>query len=494
VLFRPDRPAAALTLDPRHLYYNRRATGLFLAALSEDPAGMKNILVAENDRSLRERLVETISRGGFRVQVAQSGKDALEKIEKQVFDLIIADHDIGGSDGLEIVRKARANSNGTIVIVTGENGSNAAEAMRSGAFDFVPKSLSIEAMSLKIQRAIEHQRMAIRLNSLTEAHASPAGRETLIGSSPAMAEIYRMIDKVAASNTTVLIQGETGTGKERVAEAIHTASARRDAPFVRMNCASLPDNLLESELFGHEKGAFTGADQMRIGRFEMAREGTLFLDEVGNMSANTQAKVLRAIQNQEFERLGGSRTIKVDVRIIAATNVNLEAAIKEGHFREDLYYRLNVVNIGVPPLRERAEDIMPLAEHFLKRFAGELRRPARSFSADAVRRLREHRWPGNVRELENSIERAVLMCEGNSILPSDLTLLDREHSLDMTPRLAVDLLNLEQLEKTALLEALKRSNWVQKEAAKLLGVSSRVMNYKVHKHGITHDRWSKNRN
>jgi DNA-binding NtrC family response regulator len=455
---------------------------------------MKNILVAEDDRSLRERLVETMSRGGYKVQVAQSGRDALERMEKQVFDLIIANNELAGEDGLEIVRKARANNNGTMVIVTGENGADAAEAMRCGAFDFVHTSLSLEAMEMKIQRAIEHQRMAIRLNSLTEAHADPADRESLIGSSSAMSDIYRVIEKVAASNATVLIQGETGTGKERVAEAIHLASARRDAPFVRMNCASLPDNLLESELFGHEKGAFTGADQMRIGRFEMAREGTLFLDEVGNMSANTQAKVLRAIQNQEFERLGGSRTIKVDVRIIAATNVNLEAAIKDGRFREDLYYRLNVVNIDVPPLRERSEDILPLAEHFLKRFVRELRRPARCFSADAVRRLREHRWPGNVRELENSVERAVLMCEGETIQPSDLTLLDREHSIDMSPQLAAELLNLEHLEKTALMEALKRSNWVQKEAAKLLGVSSRVMNYKVHKHGITHDRWSKNRN
>ena len=261
-----------------------------------------------------------------------------------------------------------------------------------------------------------------------------------------------------------------------------------------MNCASLPDNLLESELFGHEKGAFTGADQMRIGRFEMANAGTLFLDEVGNMSPNTQAKVLRAIQHQEFERLGGNRTIKTDVRIIAATNIDLEAAIKDGRFREDLFYRLNVVNLVVPPLRDRSEDILPLAEHFRERFARELRRRITCFSPEAVRCLRDYRWPGNVRELENAVERAVLMCEGDVIEPADLTLLDREHSVNMTPGLAVELLNLEELEKVALLQALKRSNWIQKEAAKLLGVSSRVMNYKVHKHGITHDRWSKNRN
>ena len=455
---------------------------------------MKNILVAEDDRSLREGLVQAMARCGYKVQVAQNGKEALEKIEKQVFDLVIAGHRMPGSDGLEILRKARSTNAGTMVIVTGENGTGAAEAMRSGAFDFVQKPLSLEAIEIKIQRAMEHQRLVVRLTSMTESQIDPSDRYGLVGGSSAMKEIFKVIDKVASSNATVLIQGETGTGKERVAEAIHRNSARRDGAFVRMNCASLPDNLLESELFGHEKGAFTGADQMRIGRFEMANDGTLFLDEVGNMSANTQAKVLRAIQNQEFERLGGSRTIKVDVRIIAATNINLETAIKEGRFREDLYYRLNVVTIGVPSLRERVDDIVPLAEHFLKRFARELRRRVTGFSAESVKRIQEYRWPGNVRELENTIERAVLMCDGDAIRPQDLTLLDREHTLGMTPALAVDLLNLEQLEKTALLEALKRSNWIQKEAAKLLGVSSRVMNYKVHKHGITHDRWSKNRN
>ncbi|HEV8700305.1 MAG TPA: sigma-54 dependent transcriptional regulator [Candidatus Polarisedimenticolia bacterium] len=455
---------------------------------------MKNILVAEDDRTLRDGLVQSMSKSGYKVQVAQSGKDALERIEKQVFDLVISGHRIGGADGLEILRKARSTNAGTLVIVTGENGSGAVEAMRSGAFDYVQKPLSLEAIEMKVQRAMEHQRLVVRLSSMTEPHADPSDRYGLVGQSAAMREIFKMIDKVAASNATVLIQGETGTGKERVAEAIHRNSPRHDAAFVRMNCASLPDNLLESELFGHEKGAFTGADQMRIGRFEMANDGTLFLDEVGNMSANTQAKVLRAIQNQEFERLGGNRTIKVDVRIVAATNINLEAAIKEGRFREDLFYRLNVVNIMVPALRERVEDIVPLAEHFIKRFARELRRRVTGFSADAVKSLQEYRWPGNVRELENSIERAVLMCEGDSVRSADLTLLDREHSIGMTPALAADLLNLEALEKTALLEALKRSNWIQKEAAKLLGVSSRVMNYKVHKHGITHDRWSKNRN
>ncbi|MGH9750064.1 MAG: sigma-54-dependent transcriptional regulator [Candidatus Polarisedimenticolia bacterium] len=452
---------------------------------------MKNILVAEDDRTLRDGLVQSMNRSGYKVQVAQSGREALEKMEKQVFDVVIAGF---RADGLDILKKARTANAATMVIITGENGQGAAEAMRSGAFDYVMKPLSLEAVELKIQRAIEHQRLLYRLNVMAEPPSDAGNRYGLVGNSGAMKEVFKLIDKVAASAATVLIQGETGTGKERVAEAIHRNSPRADAPFVRMNCASLPDNLLESELFGHEKGAFTGADQMRTGRFEMANDGTLFLDEVGNMSANTQAKVLRAIQNQEFERLGGSRTIKVDVRIIAATNIDLEQAIKEGKFREDLFYRLNVVSIGMPALRDRTEDIVPLAEHFLHLFARELRRRVNVFAAESLKRLQEYRWPGNVRELENTIERAVLMCEGNAIRPEDLNLLDREHTLGMTPRLAADLLNLEALEKAALMEALKRSNWIQKEAAKLLGVSSRVMNYKVHKHGITHDRWSKNRN
>jgi DNA-binding NtrC family response regulator len=452
---------------------------------------MKNILVAEDDKSLRDGLVQSMSRSGFKVQVAQTGREALEKIEKQVFDVVIAGY---RAEGLDILRKARTTNAATMVLITGENGAGAVEAMRSGAFDYVMKPMSLEAIEMKIQRAIEHQRLLFRLNSMAEPAGDPTNRYGLVGNSGAMKDIFKVIDKVAASSATVLIVGETGTGKERVAEAIHRNSPRHDAPFVRMNCASLPDNLLESELFGHEKGAFTGADQMRIGRFEMANDGTLFLDEVGNMSPNTQAKVLRVIQNQEFERLGGSRTIKVDVRIVAATNIDLEQAIKENRFREDLYYRLNVVTVRVPALRDRAEDIVPLAEHFLHRFARELRRRAAAFSPEAVKRLQEYRWPGNVRELENTIERAVLMCEGTAIRPEELNLLDREHTLGMTPRLAADLLNLEQLEKAAMMEALKRSNWVQKEAAKLLGVSSRVMNYKVHKHGITHDRWSKNRN
>jgi Nif-specific regulatory protein len=324
--------------------------------------------------------------------------------------------------------------------------------------------------------------------------------ENIVGESPQMKEVFRTIEKVARSNATVIILGETGVGKELVAEALHRNSSRADRPFVKMNCAALHESLLESELFGHERGAFTGADRQRTGRFELANEGTLFLDEIGNMSASTQTKVLRVLQEREFERLGGSRTIKVDVRVVAATNKNLEDEVRRGDFREDLYYRLNVVNLKVPALRERKEDIVPLASYFIQRFAAELKKDVRGLEPNAVKSLKRHTWPGNIRELENAIERAVLMCEGHFINDEDLNLFpagaaspagDNVTSLNL--RLPPNGINLDDLEKLAILEALRISNWVQKDAASFLGISSRVMNYKVAKYEIKSPRWSKNK-
>jgi len=398
-----------------------------------------------------------------------------------------------GNDGMEVLKRAKSLHEQTLVIMMTAFGTvdGAVDAIKHGAYDYIQKPFSIDELELKIQRALEHERL---IRKVTYLGSSP-GSVGIIGESPAMKEIFKTIEKVAGSNATVLINGETGTGKELIAEAIHRNSQRSENNFVKMNCASLTDSLLESELFGHEKGAFTGADRQRSGRFELANDGTLFLDEVGNMSPSTQAKVLRATQEQEFERVGGSRTLKVDVRLIAATNIDLPAAIAAGRFREDLYYRLNVVNIRVPPLRERREDILPLARHFVLKLGREMKRPIEGFSDKAVEILISHDWPGNVRELENTVERALLMAENGSITERDLSILIRpsDGEFAISPSLAHELLNLELLEKQALVEALKRSNWVQKEAAKLLGVSSRVLNYKVHKHGITNDRWTKNR-
>jgi transcriptional regulator with GAF, ATPase, and Fis domain len=319
----------------------------------------------------------------------------------------------------------------------------------------------------------------------------------MVGASLAMQDVLNTIRKVAPSNAAVLIQGETGTGKELIAEAIHRNSNRREAAFVKMNCAALPESLLESELFGHERGAFTGADRQRVGRFELANGGTLFLDEIANMSQGIQAKVLRAIQEQEFERVGGTQTIKVDVRLVAATNRDLSQAMQQGTFREDLYYRLNVVNIAVPPLRGRKEDIESLADHFVRKYAAELNKEVLGLSPEALRVLRRYNWPGNVRELENTVERAVLMTESTRIEGDDVALLGQASQATGENPLPVHLppqgMDLEEIEKEILLEALRMSNWVQKEAAALINISSRAMNYKVKKFGITHPSWKKNR-
>jgi transcriptional regulator with GAF, ATPase, and Fis domain len=301
--------------------------------------------------------------------------------------------------------------------------------------------------------------------------------------------VLDIVKKVAKSNTTVLIRGETGTGKELIAGAIHHNSLRNARNFVKVNCAALQENLLESELFGHEKGAFTGADKQRIGRFEQADGGTLFLDEIGDMSPSTQAKILRVLQEHEFERLGGTRTLRVDVRLIAATNRDLPAMVQAGQFREDLYYRLNVVSIEMPPLRERKDDIVPLANSFIQKFSGELKKRIEGLEADAQKLLMRYNWPGNIRELENTIERAMLLAEGRAIASDDLRLGEapaagngREHAAIV--KIPPTGIPLEDIERHALVEALKMSNWVQKDAAELLAISPRVMNYKIKTLGI----------
>jgi Nif-specific regulatory protein len=296
--------------------------------------------------------------------------------------------------------------------------------------------------------------------------------------------VLDIVRKVAKSNTTVLIHGETGTGKELIAGATHHNSLRNTRNFVKVNCAALQENLLESELFGHEKGAFTSADKQRIGRFEQADGGTLFLDEVGDMSASTQAKILRVLQEHEFERLGGTRTLRVDVRIIAATNRNLTTMVQEGRFREDLFYRLNVVSVEMPPLRERKDDIAALAEFFVQRFAAELKKKCEGINQEAQKVLMRHNWPGNIRELENVVERAVLLAEGGAITVEDLQIGDHSSpsaSNDRSPAVKIPPtgIPLEEIERQAVVEALRMSNWVQKDAAELLGISPRVMNYKI---------------
>jgi Nif-specific regulatory protein len=452
---------------------------------------MGRILIADDHDALRRGLARALSEAGHEVDEAANGNAAIARLHESYFDVVLSDLKMGGSDGLDVLRTTKSLHPSTAVILMTAFGSvtTAVEAMKSGAFDYVQKPFEIEEMEVKIEKALELRRMKNELDYLRHTTQDIYNFDRIVGSGGALGRVLGIVRKVAKSNTTVLIRGETGTGKELIAGAIHHNSLRASRNFVRVNCAALQENLLESELFGHEKGAFTGADKQRIGRFEQADGGTLFLDEVGDMSPSTQAKILRVLQEHEFERLGGTRTLKVDVRLIAASNRNLATMVSGGHFREDLYYRLNVVSIDMPPLRERKEDIPALTTFFISRFSGELKKRIDGISPEAEKMLLRYNWPGNIRELENAIERAMLLTEGATIVASDLRLgeaVTTAADSDASPFVHIPPagIALEEIERRALIEALKMSNWVQKDAAELLSISPRVMNYKIKTMGI----------
>jgi DNA-binding NtrC family response regulator len=454
--------------------------------------------VVEDNDTLRRGIAQALRDAGHDVEELSDGGAAIERIAGATYDVIVTDLKLPKRSGMEVLRAAARRDQGTTVLLMTAYGTieTAVEAMKEGAYDFIQKPFHIEELELKVKKALDHQRLIGEVHYLRSEQHKVYSWENVVGDSERMGEVIRLTRKVASSKATVLITGETGTGKELIAGMIHANSLRRNNNFVKVNCAALQDNLLESELFGHEKGAFTGADRQRVGRFEQAHQGTIFLDEVGDMSASTQAKVLRVLQEEEFERLGGTKTLKVDVRVIAATNKDLEEAIEKGEFREDLFYRLNVVSIDIPPLRDRPEDIEPIALFFLRKFAGDLKKKIDGFAPDALRLLREYHWPGNVRELNNTLERAVLMAEGERIEASDLSLpelaaeeADRSNLIRL-PRTGVD---FQQMEKEMILEALRMNDWVQKDAAKFLGMSRRVIHYKIQKLGITNPKWRKNR-
>jgi DNA-binding NtrC family response regulator len=452
---------------------------------------MGRILIADDHDSLRRGLAQALAEAGHDIEEAPNGNNAIEKLHESVFDVVVSDLKMGGSTGLDVLKTAKTLHPTCAVILMTAFGSvsTAVEAMKAGAFDYVQKPFEIEEMEVKIEKALDMRRMQHQIDYLRHAQGDIYEFDRIIGASGPLEKVLSVVRKVAKSNTTVLVRGETGTGKELIAGAIHHNSHRAARNFIKVNCAALQENLLESELFGHEKGAFTGADKQRIGRFEQADGGTLFLDEIGDMSANTQAKILRVLQEHEFERLGGTRTIKVDVRLIAATNRDLSAMVEAGAFREDLYYRLNVVTIEMPPLRERKEDIAALANFFIRRFAGELKKKISGLDPDALKLLMRYHWPGNIRELENAIERAMLLADGAQIASDDLRLGDTGSVT--SPREGASIVRipptgipLEDVERLALIEALKMSNWVQKDAAELLAISPRVMNYKIKTLGI----------
>jgi DNA-binding NtrC family response regulator len=451
---------------------------------------MGRILIADDHDALRRGLALALGAAGHDTEEAANGNAAIEKLHETYFDVVVSDLKMGGSDGLDVLRTTKSLHPSAAVILMTAFGSvsTAVEAMKHGAFDYVQKPFEIEEMEVKVEKALELKRLRNELDYLRHEQHGTYDFDRIVGGSAALQRVLAVVRKVAKSNSTVLIRGETGTGKELIAGAIHHNSLRATRNFVKVNCAALQENLLESELFGHEKGAFTGADKQRIGRFEQADGGTLFLDEVGDMSPNTQAKILRVLQEHEFERLGGTRTIKVDVRLIAATNRDLPAMVATGQFREDLYYRLNVVSIDMPPLRERKEDILPLAGWFIRRFSSELKKKIDGLDVEAQKMLMRYNWPGNIRELENAIERAALLTEGPLIRADDLRLGEAPTAGSREPSSVVKIpptgIPLEEIERQAVIEALKMSNWVQKDAAELLAISPRVMNYKIKTLGI----------
>jgi DNA-binding NtrC family response regulator len=452
---------------------------------------MARILIADDHDALRRALARALMDAGHEVEEAPNGNFAIERLHEGSFDVVLSDLKMGGSDGLDVLRSTKALHPSAAVILMTAFGSvgTAVEAMKIGAFDYVQKPFEIEEMEIKIGKALDIRRMRHELDYLRHTQNDIYDFDSIVGGSGALQKVLGIVRKVAKSNTTILIHGETGTGKELVAGAIHHNSHRSGRNFVKVNCAALQENLLESELFGHEKGAFTGADKQRIGRFEQADGGTMFLDEVGDMSLSTQAKILRVLQEHEFERLGGTRTLKVDVRLIAAANRSLPAMVAAGQFREDLFYRLNVVSVEMPPLRERKEDITALADFFVRRFTAELKKKIDGIAPDAQKLLMRYHWPGNIRELQNALERAVLLTEGRVITSEDLRLgevtsFGSDADAARVVRVPPAGIALEEIERQALIESLKMCNWVQKDAAELLHVSPRVINYKIKTLGI----------
>jgi two-component system response regulator HydG len=396
-------------------------------------------------------------------------------------------------DGVELLKKLRAQDSDLPVIVVTAFGdvASAVNAMRAGAEDYLTKPVDFDALALSIERALERCALRVEADNLRRQlrEREGEGLEGLIGASPAMQKVYRTARQVAAARATVLITGESGTGKGELARAIHAKGPRAKGPFVTLHCAALAESLLESELFGHEKGAFTGADRRRLGRFEQANGGTLFLDEVGEIPPATQVKLLRVLQERTFERVGGNEPIHVDVRLIAATNRDLAADVQDGRFREDLYYRLNVVHIDMPPLRVRDTDVLLLANHFLRKFAAENKRKIEGFSDRARAKIMAHRWPGNVRELENAIERAVVLCDSNAI--------EEEHlPIDVAPAakgaIRVPGSTMAEIERYAILSTLEATNGSTTRAAEMLEISIRTIQYRLHEYGLAAKKRSSN--
>lgn len=475
---------------------------------------MEKILVVDDDEGLVHFLSRFFSGQEYDVYACGSGTAALEKVQKEAFDLILLDYKMPGLNGLETLREIRRLQVKTPVIVMTAYGTmdTAIEAMKLGAYDYLLKPFERTELERLARDALEVNRLMKEVVSFPSSGGRPSpvprGEVKIIGNHRRMQEVYKLIGQVAARDVTVLITGESGTGKELVARAIYHHSSRKDKPFLAVNCAAIPETLFESELFGHERGAFTGAERTHIGKFERCHGGTLFFDEIGEMPLSTQAKLLRALQYGELERVGGSQTLKVDVRIIAATHKNLENAVEEGRFREDLYWRLKIISIQLPPLRERGEDIPALVEYFVRRFGEEYQAPIRRIDDGALAKLQSHAWPGNVRELENTMRRAILLSSGDVILEEHIKFDSSRHDI---PREAMgepcwariekaldaivpDLMEvchtkihesiIDRVEKTLISRVLQQCGHNQVKAARVLGVSRNTLRHRMKKYAL----------
>jgi DNA-binding NtrC family response regulator len=450
------------------------------------------VLVVDDDKAVRAALRVNLEKAGLDVRLASTAEEALRVLHDHPMDIVLTDVKMPGASGLELLREVKSRwPDIQVVVMTGQGTvEDAVRAMKHGAADYIIKPVSKEELLVVLDKAAREKALLAEVEQLRQEVQDRYGFENVIGGTSAMREVYDLVATVASSSALVLLTGPTGTGKELIAHAIHYRSARRDAPFVRVNCAALPEGLMESELFGHEKGAFTGAVRQHFGKFEQADGGTILLDEIGEVPLATQVKLLRVLESGELQRVGGTQTIKVDVRVIAATNRELRREVKEGHFREDLFYRLNVFHIPMPPLVERRDDIPLLAQHFVDKYAERHKKAAKRLASDALQALVGYHWPGNVRELEHVIERAVIVATGEEIAHVRLPELDPDEAREaaergMLPAGATLGAVLDHTERRLIIEALKIEKGVQARAARRLGISKSNLNYRINKLGIS---------
>ena len=445
------------------------------------------ILIVDDEAPSREALSLLLKSAGYEITGAGTGLEAFELLAGRSFDIIITDLFLPDLNGIDILKRAKSLSPITeVILITGHaSAETAVQAMKEGAFDYITKPLNLDELRLIIDKALEKRRLLNENVYLKKQLRDKFEFANIIGNSPAMQKVFNRMKRIIKTDSTVLIMGESGTGKEIVAKAIHFNGHRKDKPFIAVHCGAIPENLLESELFGHTKGAFTGAVRDKIGKFEAADQGTIFLDEIGTMPMHLQTKLLRVLQEQEVERIGSNRSIKLDVRVVSATNQNLEEDVKAGNFRDDLFYRLNVIPLNLPPLRERREDILPLVKHFLHKNCKEMKRPMMSLAKEALEALELYRWPGNVRELENIVERTVALTEGNQIILDDLPSAIRMEATTRVVEQGVDLVKtVNEIEKKMIAEALTLTNGVKARAAAMLNLNRTTLVEKMRRLGM----------